>query len=357
MADLVPYRKLSVGYDLQHGIRFIDVLKPYSRVIREVYFAWPGVANGRAQIRTDSPVVREKLKNDLLTILRWCRTQGIELNLLLNANCYGNDAFSESLRSTVTQTIDTLSDNGLYPEIVTTASPFIAKVLKMQHPDIDVRASVNMQLNSTLAMEFVSDLFDSFYICQDIQRDLQTVQLFSDSCHSRKKKLCMLLNSGCLINCPVRTWHNNFICHENTNYHSMTFQMHFPLRLCDRHFQSRENLVDFLRMSWIRPEDVWHYEPYLDVLKLATRDIMDYEPIIRAYAEGHYEGSVFDYIGYHNEFCEFENSAFPEDWFESGIAQKCAANCTHCGKCEQVLRQVIRNKKVTTESTYSFATV
>ena len=37
-----------------------------------------------------------------------------------------------------------------------------------------------------------------------------------------------------------------------------------------------------------------------------------------------------------------DNKSIPADWVTSGIAGECANNCTHCGKCEQVLEQVLK---------------
>ena len=37
-----------------------------------------------------------------------------------------------------------------------------------------------------------------------------------------------------------------------------------------------------------------------------------------------------------------DNASFPSDWAESGVAGACAANCTHCGRCAEVLARVLR---------------
>ena len=37
-----------------------------------------------------------------------------------------------------------------------------------------------------------------------------------------------------------------------------------------------------------------------------------------------------------------DNKSFPADWVTSGIAAKCAENCTHCGKCEEIMQKALK---------------
>ena len=99
-------------------------------------------------------------------------------------------------------------------------------------------------------------------------------------------------------------------------------------------------------MSWIRPEDIHYYEPYVAAMKLATRSTPYPDKMLRAYAEGHYEGDLMTIIGHDNPYYEIRNEKFPDNWIESGIAQNCAINCTECGKCNMVLKTVLQPRKV-----------
>ena len=97
----------------------------------------------------------------------------------------------------------------------------------------------------------------------------------------------------------------------------------------------------------IRPEDLHLYAPYVETIKLSTRDAKSPWTILKAYTEQSYSGNVFDFIdpGFSQMSREYwlDNSAFPPDWAESGTAGLCAGNCTHCGKCEQVLEKVLKH--------------
>ncbi len=338
---LVPFRKYAVGYDWMIQGGFTAMVEPYLPTIKEVFFSWPGMVSGR-NVHLEKSI--EESVEQLCGDLSWCRENGVELDLLFNANCYGEDAYSEELRAQVYDVMAELDRRGLFPEIVTTTSQYIAKVLKVRHPKIEIRSSVNMKLESTKAMEYISDIFDSFYICRDIQRDRRVMKQFSDWCDDHGKKLCMLVNSACLRCCPVQIWHDNYLCHKPWKGEEQEFILHYPYRLCGRVTDDIKNAAEILRMSWIRPEDIHYYEPYVAAMKLATRSTPHPELMLKAYAEGHWDGDLLELLGTEQSTFAIDNQSFPADWIESGIAQNCAINCTSCGKCDDVLKRVLRER-------------
>ncbi|MBQ7178926.1 MAG: hypothetical protein IJS08_16030 [Victivallales bacterium] len=340
---LVPFRKYAVGYDWKIQGGFTAMVAPFLTTVKEVFFSWPGMVSGRY---VQLPKSAEESIEQLVSDLAWCRKNGIELDLLFNANCYGEEAYTETLRTQVYGVMAELGRRDLFPEIVTTTSQFIAKVLKVHYPQVEIRASVNMRLESTKAMEFISDIFDSFYICRDIQRDRQVLKFFSDWCNAHGKKLCMLVNSGCLRCCPIQIWHDNYLCHNPWKAEEQEFILHYPFRLCGRVTIDIKTAIEVLRMSWIRPEDIHYYEPYVSAMKLATRSTPYPDKMLKAYAEGHYEGDLMTIIGHDTPYFEIRNELFPDDWIESGIAQNCAINCTECGKCDMVLKKVLRPQRI-----------
>jgi hypothetical protein len=318
---------------------FRELAGRYADRLREVYFAWPGLLNGRAHLHK-----REHEAERIISDLKYCREHGMKLDLLANATCYGEKACTEEQRLQLTGIVERLASADLYPEIVTTTSPYIAKVFKVNFPDIEVRASVNMELVSTIALEYLSPLFDSFYIGRDVQRDLPTFHNMAAWCKAHGKKLCMLVNSGCMRNCPCHVFHETLQAH---NFGGI-FQEMFAQRLdfiCHTVFRAKR-FSDFLRCSWIRPEDVHVFEPELTTIKLSTRHVSYPFEIVEAYMNGSYDGDLLRLMDpYHGFFFRpdrIDNKSFPADWVTSGIGGLCAINCTHCGRCEKVLEQVMK---------------
>ena len=192
-------RKFAFGYYFEngHGLTFRKLAEEYAPFLQEVYFPWPGLLTAR-EIDGDPARLRKQLIDDM----RFCRSKGMKLDLLVNATCYGEKAVTEAQRLDYFEQLKEMDQAGILPEIVTTTSPYIAIITRLFSKTIDRRASVNMRLNSTTAMEYVAEQFDSYYLCRDVQRDLPTVKMFAEWGRKYDKKICMLVNSGCLRYCP-----------------------------------------------------------------------------------------------------------------------------------------------------------
>ena len=343
MEQKFPYlKKFAVGYFFgAQPNTFMDAIAPYIPALAEVYFPLPGILSAR-ELDGDP----EKLRAALLRDLRTIRGYGLKLDLLINATCYGEKSYTAEWRKTIISAIAYLDDNGVKPEIVTTTSPFVAKVLREKYPEIEIRASVNLKIGSTLAMEYVSDLYDSFYMSRDFQRDLKTIREFSEWCSAHGKKLCMLANSGCLRNCPSQIFHETLLAHGFQRSSNEVLRMRSEATLCWNLIVERHLFEEVLRATWVRPEDIHHYAPYVEVFKLSTRCHTQHNEILKAYINGSYDGNLLrildpDYSGQIGAL-NFDNKAFPDNWITDGIAGACAVNCTHCGKCTEVLEKVLK---------------
>ena len=336
--------KFAVGHYLTEKpddpASFAELVKRFAPRLREVYFPWPGLSNARAKVY-DKPDDEERIVADL----KYCREHGMKLDILANATCYGEKSFTKEQRLQITGIIDHLDTIGLRPEIITTTSPYIAKVFKVNFPDIEIRASVNMRLRNTLALEYLAPLYDSYYICRDVQRDLPTFRTMAAWCRDHGKKLCMLANSGCVRNCPWQVFHETLLSHGFSFTFAEMEAQNIDL-VCNKIFSRKKMLAEFLRCTWIRPEDVHVFEPELETIKLSTREAKFPLEIVEAYVNGSYDGNLLRLmdpnhsIGFRPN--RIDNKSFPTDWVTSGIAAKCAENCTHCGKCEQVLNHVMK---------------
>ena len=333
---------LSVGYTVPADgqIPFVDLVSRYRDAIGEVYFAFPGISSGRSPFGQESPYQDYDALNILTEDLYALTEMGVDRNLLFNSACGGADCMSQQHEREVLSILDFLCERGIGPTSITTTSPITAEIVKRNAPEIQVRASVNMRLDSVAALEYLGDGFDSFYIRRDLQRDLDTVKTFSAWCHANGKKLCMLANSGCLRNCPYQTFHDNMVAHDS-DLREIRNDKDFLPHLCWKRYQDRENWRDFLRSSWIRPEDIHRYAPYVDVVKLATRQHIMPRMVIAAYTSGSFNGNLLNltepcFAGHFQPYV-LDNKAL--DQVELPAA--CAANCTRCGKCDAILERAL----------------
>ena len=87
--------------------------------------------------------------------------------------------------------------------------------LNQNFQDIDVRASVNMEIGTTEGLDYVAECFDSFYAKRECNRDFKQLKKLRSWCDNNGKKLYGLANSGCLNYCSTHTFHDNLVAHES----------------------------------------------------------------------------------------------------------------------------------------------
>lgn len=327
-------RKLAVGWF--DNAPFREICEKYSNKIKEVFFAWPGVTASRPMAPW-TPQRKELICADL----KWCRENGIELDAIFNANCYGDIAISPELADHVTKMLGEMDARGLLPEHLTTTSPFIATVVRRRFPKIKLRVSVNVYAENVISLTYITDLFDSFYAGMDRHRRLDYVKMLHEWAKEHGKSLCLYANSGCLRDCPFRQFHNNLHGHNRMGQSAAGEQFNFSTFLCRTNYE-RGNYADFLRANWLRPEELPEYERYADVVKLATRRHANPEAVIRAYATYSYDGDLTKIT---DPFFDF---AFPIDNATLGASalwpkvRNCpdTHDCKRCGKCDMLLEEL-----------------
>ena len=296
--------KLSVGYQLPERYSIVEVIETYRDAVAEVYFPWYGMPDGRGvYIRYEAD--KYLMEKELLQL----RNMGVKLHLLLNANCYGREALSGKFAETLEAMLSFLTEK-FNLSGVTTTSLFVARLCKKKFPALEVRSSVNMNITSRQAMEYVADYFDGFYAARSLNRDPEALKQL----RIPGKKLYLLANSGCLSNCPAHTFHDNLVAHEAEIDHEKScwnFQ-----GICWERFSKKSNQDNILADStWIRPEEIDLYEGIVDGIKVASRTNPHFGTIIKAYAERSFTGNILS-------LCEpdfskliyLENSAFPANW-------------------------------------------
>ncbi len=336
--------RFSVGYQLSGPDQepFADVVRDYRRRVAEVYFAWPDMASGRAPLAVQRGYTDWTARPRLEADLRAFREMGLGLNLLFNSNCYDGRAVSRWLHRRAVSVLDYLDALIGGVEVVTTTSPFLARAVKAHAPDVEVRASVNMRIDTPQAMEYVADLFDSYYLRREHNRDLEYVRRMKRWAEARGKGLHVLVNSGCLAFCSGQTFHDNLVAHEQEVDETDNMPDWLP-HTCWRYIRDRRHWPALLQASWVRPEDLHHYEDLFDQVKLATRMHDRPRMVLHAYCEGQHRGNLLDLFepGYSPALAPhvIANDRFPEDWFPRTAT--CGRRCETCDYCAEVLEKVL----------------
>ena len=274
--------KFSVGYRVQNNDTLVNEIINRKNSIYEVYCSWGAFPSGRNDQTRSEGLTPWEAQAKQISDLETLSSAGIKLNLLFNANCYGERAQSRELFNEIGETLDFASKFNLTS--VTTTSPLIAKFIKQNFVGIDVRASVNMRIGTIHGFEYVSEYFDSYYVQREKNRDLKALKELRKWCDDNGKQMYLLANSGCLNDCSAHTFHDNLVAHEK-EIAKMDNGYAFE-SVCRKYLQS-ENKSEWLLTgtSFIRPEDVCLYEGLVPAMKLATRVHQNPVRILRAYID------------------------------------------------------------------------
>ena len=330
--------KYSIGYQLADSYdSTYSLCRDYGQNISDVYFSWANEPGGRMPLCSDDEKSVEETISCQLGELKEIRKLGISLTLLFNANCYGDMANSDKLAKKIIKLCEALKKE-LDISAVTTTSPFIAKNLKSFFSnDLIIKASVNMRVSTTHAIDQLSSFFDGFYIAKELNRNLSEISHLSDYCAKHGKSLHILANSGCLSFCGFQTYHDNLVAHHkymqtsNEQYPSPCWEYLHSLPADDA-------LAKILSSNWIRPEDIKNYEPYFDEMKLATRMHSSPRRVVSAYVRGRFPGNLLDLFepSFSTLFygTVLDNRLILEDFFE--MTSSCGKKCENCSYCKNV---------------------
>ena len=325
--------RFSVGYQPREDRDWVNCILENRDRISEVFFAPYDIPNGRTGewvIRNDLSYERmvEVQDRDLCAIAR----EGIPLNVLFNAGCYGKSARSKELLGMVINRVKHYRDEfGL--QSVTTTSPFIAEAVKDLVDGVMTRASINMDISSAQGMDYSAPYFDGYYLKRELNRDLARIRSVRAWCDKNGKQLFMLANSGCLNDCSIRIFHNNLVAHGGE---LEDVDKRYPLRGCRDYLMREGKLPSLIKdTNWVRPEDIHLYDGLFDSIKLATRVNRDPERILKAYVAEKYDGSILDLLepdhSYPLRGGRIENKLFPADFGERvGNCKKVCEDCDYC---------------------------
>lgn len=281
--------KYMVGMS-QSDFDFIDYIIQNKKDIYEVYFSWGDFPNGRASQTVSEDYAPWVLQDIQRESLKKLSDNGILLNLLFNANCYGKDSQSRAFFNKVGTTVDYIIESyGL--NSITTTSPLIAKFIKNNFEDLEVRASVNMEIGTVQGMKYLSKYFDSFYIKRELNRDLNSIEELSNWAKGSGKKIYGLANSGCLNFCSAHNFHDNLVAHE-AEIAQMDNAYDFN-GICREYLSDPKNYDTLIEnTNFIRPEDVQKYDKYFDAVKLATRVHKNPRIVLDSYINQKYSGDI-----------------------------------------------------------------
>jgi hypothetical protein len=95
-------------------------------------------------------------------------------------------------------------------------------------------------------MQYLSELYDSFYVQREFNRDLDYIRELLEWTRANNKGLYMLANSGCLVHCSPQTFHDNLVAHEQEICETVNVENWTPYA-CWNYYKDKANWRLFYR--------------------------------------------------------------------------------------------------------------
>ena len=277
--------KLSIPFNGQS-----DLLEKLDKQkVTEIYGKLTQDLMGGGRASCINPYVSKK---KLSSCVKDTHKSGLTFNYLLNASCLGNKEWIRSGQNRLKGLLDWLAS--LEVDTITVASPYLAELIKKRY-HFKITVSSITQIHSVAQVKMWEEFgADEIALSQiDVNRNFP---LLREIRKNIKCKIKLVANEDCLFHCPNYFYHTNVSAHASQNTLGNYFLDY--CRISCRLKRISEP-INFIRASWIRPEDAPYYEEAgVDVLKIIDRG-MTTEAIVRivkAYTENRYDGNLLDLL-------------------------------------------------------------
>lgn len=271
---------------------------------------------------------------------------GIKFNYTLNPACLGNMEFTDSGIKELIRLLRDLKNIGI--KDLTITSPALMELIKILDLDFDIKVSAISHVDSITKLKLYKNLgIERVVVEPDLHRDFPTLKNMATFWG---KGLEIIVNDICYKNCPYKIFHYNHEAHTNMGTQSI-FNYYFMR--CG--LQKSESFANYLKLNWIRPEDLDLYENVgISNFKIQGRPYVKSGDIMRtllAYSLKAYEGNLLDllhlfapYDSTHQPYIDNKKLNGFIDGFYYGEVE-CMNNCNNCGYCDYYASQAIHDSK------------
>jgi len=322
--------KFSIGYN--HDIKLLDLLEEFKNNIEAIYFPVPHqfIGSGRNTLQGKGYI------NEIAEIFKKCNSLNITSELLLNATCDGEPGFRNKFIPKIIKYIKDLKDLGLNNVIVT--NPVYISRIKKEIEDIVIESSVNCYVKTVEHALYLKDLgVDILTIDRDINRSIPLIKKIKKS---TGLKIKIMLNEGCLRNCPFRNIHYNYLSHTATkvNFKDNIFFENF----CHAIFS--KSPANVFKIPFIPPEALGYYTDFVDYFKLSTRvfDTLRIRQCLDAYKKQKLSGNLLNILDSPGlSYFSFINYDILKKTNYFARMLKCSNNCVECNYCNELMEKAV----------------
>lgn len=237
------------------------------------------------------PVSKNILKREIKKI----HERRLAFDYLLNAICMDNQELLSSTQAEIVRLLDLLRH--LQVDSVTVSLPYLFGFIKRHFPHFRINVSAMAQVDSPDKAKYWEDMGASKITLCNVTVN-RNFKLIEDIRGAVKCKLQLIANNGCLYNCPFAIPHALFASHASQKKHvSSGYALDYYRFKCT--LFRLNDLTNFIRADWIRPEDLPYYEGLgINSIKLVYRGMTTeaLTRIVQAYSQQRYDGNLLDLL-------------------------------------------------------------
>lgn len=357
----------------------IDKIKKYN--IYEVYGKLNGdlIGGGRPTNYLKTLDIK-KFENHVKKV----RNAGINFNYLLNSACLSNLNQDEQWVKNVIEFLGYLKSVGV--NALTITNPYLVDLVKRYFAnDFIIRVSSFACIDNYEKAKFWDNMGVDI-ICVDFCKVNRDFKMLKYMVQNLKCKIELLCTNSCLKDCPMIHTHVNDIAHASNINNNYKKYEDWGLNFC-QHYQLN-NLEEYIKSPWIRPEDIITYEEIgIEHFKITERDFST-EWLVRraeAYTKRKYHGNLLDLIqgsgATHidnltlnkkenfnsreevlkeiqrirgigcvreaDRHIYIDNDSIPANFIKHFENNNCSGMCSKCGYCKSIcLKSIIKNDEV-----------
>ena len=221
------------------------------------------------------------------------RELGFGFTYLFNTSCTANREFDGRIRNLFIDELLRVRDIGCTAIVV--ASPYLIDLARRHVPELRVHVSSIAFAKSTKeALHYQRHGARRLILDPDTVRDFRFIRRLRRECPDLE--LEVLCNHPCLLNCPYETYCYNSVSHASTADDTAPYEG-FSLLNCNR--DKLGAVVEFVKGSWFRPQDIHHYEEVgVTAIKIAGRG-RSTDWLVRcaeAYLSRQYDGDMLELV-------------------------------------------------------------
>lgn len=281
---------------------------------------------------------------------------GVKFVYVMNATCTANRELSEEGRWELLQRCQWLMEIGAAGVVL--ANPVSMEIVRSSFPELELHVSVLAEVASPNAARFYDQLGASvIHLAPPVNRDLPRLRAIRDVASCR---LSVLVNEGCLLECPMRGYHAHVLSHSGESVRG-GYHVDYCYYQCS--LAKVTDPAHYLRMPWIRPEDLGVYtEAGINLVKIAGREKMGGGPashsnwivsVAEAYARGRSDDVAALLVGLEpvqpllgegtGDGTRVRIESAKLDGFVDFFAEgRCDVNCHRCRYCDSWARRAVQ---------------